>query len=179
MSARDTIPGKLVTAVFGQVLKQDLTADLVAALAEAGLDLQDEAGETVPRAVWDRAVQLTAESLYPDDAEGLRKLGRHVITVLPKRGLVKGPWLSIAKLMGVRRALKQGAELGTGAASPVHATVIDRGSREVEVHLDEGRQSELLAGLLEGIISLLGGREVHVMIASAAPAHSVLVASWH
>lgn len=177
MSEKTTVPGKLVTAVFGQVLKQDLTTELVAALAAAGLDVLDQAGETVPREVWDRALELTAQSLYPHDAEGLRKLGRHVITVLPKRGLVKGPWLSVARLMGIRRALKQGAELG-GASSPVHARVIDRGSREVEVHLDEGRQSELLAGLLEGLIALLGGRDVHVMIASAAPAHAVLLASW-
>jgi len=177
VSARTTVPGKLVTAVFGQVLKQDLTTGLVGELAEAGLDVLSPVGETVPREVWDRALELTAKALYPNEEDGLRKLGRHVITVLPKRGLVKGPWLTVAKLMGIRRALKQGAELG-GSSSPVHAKVIDRGSREVEVHLDEGRQSELLAGLLEGIIALLGGRDVHVMIASAAPAHAVLLASW-
>jgi uncharacterized protein (TIGR02265 family) len=179
VSSKTTVPGKLVTAVFGTVLKDDLTTELKGSLAQAGLDVAAPAADAVPREVWDRALEVTAQALFPGGADGLRKLGRHIVTVLPGRGLVKGPWLSVAKLMGVRRALKQGAQLGgSSSQSPVTFKVIDRGSREVEVHVDEGRQSELLAGLLEGCVTILGGRDVHVLVASAQPSQSVLIASW-
>ncbi len=179
MTGLPAIPGKLVGAVFGRVLAQDLTPELKHQLAREGVDVALPQPDSVPRETWDRAMEVTAAALFPkaEPPDALRHLGRHVVTVLPTRGLLKGPWLSMAKLLGPKRALKQGAELGV-SNSPIHVKVVDRGSREVEVHIDDGKHPELLAGLLEGLVSILGGRDVHVLVASAQPASSVLIASW-
>ena len=111
MSADRHIPGKLVKGVFQRALFADLSADLITALAAAGLDLSVPLHDAYPRTVWYRAIELTAASLFPDEAPDarLRRLGRHVIESLEARKLVKGPWLSMAKLMGPRRALSKAA----------------------------------------------------------------------
>ena len=178
MSAGRDIPSALAQAVFHRVLAEDLTDELRGALAGAGLDVAALAA-AVPRGTWERALELTAQALFPGAPadDGLRRLGRHLVDVLPQRGLVKKAWLSMARLLGPRRALKQGAGLKSDS-SPVAVTVVDRGSHEVEVHVDDGRQPQLLAGLLEGLVALLGGKDVRVLVASVQPHGSVLVASW-
>ncbi|MCU0695417.1 MAG: DUF2378 family protein [Myxococcaceae bacterium] len=179
MSGDRPIPGKLVKGVFQRVLFADLSAELIAALAGAGLDLSVPVQEAYPRPVWYRSIELTADSLFPDgdQASRLRRLGRHVIEVLEARKLLKGPWLSMAKLMGPRRALKQAAEMG-GQYSPVQLDVRERSSRELEVTVAEDQQAEFLAGLLEGLVGVLGGKAPAVRVESAGNGRAVMAASW-
>lgn len=173
------VPGKLVKGVFQRALFPDLSADLITALAGAGLDLSIPLQEAYPRPVWYRSIELTAESLFPElEAPGrLRSLGRHLIESLETRKLVKGPWLSMAKLMGPRRALKQAAEMGA-QYSPIHLDVKERSAKELEVTVAEDQQPEFLAGLLEGLIDVLGGKGSQVRVESAANGRAVMAATW-
>jgi uncharacterized protein (TIGR02265 family) len=125
------------------------------------------------------AIQLTADSLFPEAPHGqrLRKLGRHLIEALDERKLVKGPWLSMAKLMGPKRALKQGADMGA-QYSPIHLAVKERGSKELQITVAEDGQPEFLAGLLEGLVHVLGGKAPHVKVESVAHGHAVMAATW-
>lgn len=173
------IPGKLVKGVFQRVLFQDLSADLIQSLADAGIDLSVPVKEAYPRPVWYRSIELTADSLFPDTAQSqrLRQLGRHLIESLDTRKLLKGPWLSMAKLMGPRRALKQAADLGA-QYSPIHLDVKERSAKELEVTVAEDQQTEFLAGLLEGLLEVLGGKSPHVKVLSVANGRAVMAASW-
>jgi uncharacterized protein (TIGR02265 family) len=179
VSGERHIPGKLVKGVFQRVLFADLSADLITALAGAGLDLSVPLQEAYPRPVWYRSIELTADSLFPD-AEPMsrqRRLGRHIIDALESRKLLKGPWLSMAKLMGPRRALTQAAEMGA-QYSPVNLSVRERSSKELEVTVSEDQQPEFLAGLLEGLVGVLGGKAPSVKVESAGNGRAVMAASW-
>lgn len=173
------VPGKLVKGVFQRALFPDLSADLITALAGVGLDLSNQVHETYPRQVWNRSMELTAESLFQElpAPQRLRHLGRHIIVALDTRRLVKGPWLGMAKLMGPRRALRQAAEMGA-QYSPISLDVRERNARELEVTIDEDQQVELFAGVLEGLVGILGGKSPVVVVESTANGRAVMAASW-
>jgi uncharacterized protein (TIGR02265 family) len=173
------VPGQLVKGVFQRVLFQELSADLIGSMAAAGVDLSVPLQETYPKASWLRAIELTANSLFPDTpyADRLRRLGRHIIETLESRKMIKGPWLTMAKLMGPKRALKQAADLGV-KYSPVRLDVKERSGKELEIDLDEDAQPEFLAGLLEGLVEALGGRDARVKVESATNGRAVMAATW-
>jgi uncharacterized protein (TIGR02265 family) len=156
------IPGRLINGVFNRVLADDVTPALVEALKPLGLDLSAPLRESYPRKTWYQALQVTAATLYPElspDAQ-LRAMGRHIIHVLEDRGIVKGAWVTMARLMGPRRSLKQAAEFT--ARSPVRVGIEERTRNEFEVSIDADEQSEFFIGLLEATIDLLGGKDAHV-----------------
>src|SRR5437870_5519094 len=103
------IPGKLVEAVFKRVLAADLTPALKEQLAAVGVDVSGAMQPSYPRPAWYLAIELTAKTLFPQDPlpVQLRKMGGHVIHSLTSRQIIKGTWLTMAKLMGPRRAIKQ------------------------------------------------------------------------
>lgn len=173
------VPGKLVKGVFQRVLFPELSAALITELAGAGLDLSIPVKDAYPRPVWYRSIELTADSLFPeaDASARLRHLGRHIIEELDARKLVKGPWLAMAKLMGPRRALKQAVEHGA-QFSPIHLDVRERSPKELEITVAEDQQPEFLAGLLEGLVEILGGKAPHVKVLSTANGRAVMAATW-
>ncbi len=179
MTDARSIPGKLVKGVFQRALFPDLSADLITALAGVGLNLSAPLAESYPREVWYRAIALTAEHLFPEKAEDARltALGRHLIESLDARKLVKGPWLSMARLMGPKRALKQAAETGA-QFSPIRLEVTERGAKAVQVSVEEDQQAPFLAGLLEGLVVVLGGKNPHVKVESVQSGHAVLAVRW-
>lgn len=168
------IDGKLVQAVFGRVLAADLGAQLKALLVDDGLILNDPTRQC-PRPVWYAAIERTAEALFPGEG-ALRRLGRHIVAMVQQRSLVKGPWLGMARLLGPRRALRQGAE--HSGHGPVRWHVAERSKREVEVRFEELEQPEFLAGLLEGAIELVGGENAQVVVEGVRDGHLVMAARW-
>lgn len=174
MSAQ-LLPGKLFDGVFRRALGPQLTVELKAALLAEGLDL-DALQPTYPRAVWYRAIGCTAEALFPGDPSGQRRLGKHIMTMVDERHLIKGPWLGLARLLGPRRALRQAAD--HVEHSPIRLSIFEKATTEFEILVDEVEQPEFLAGLLEGAIALLGGREPRAVVQGARGAGTVLSARW-
>jgi uncharacterized protein (TIGR02265 family) len=173
------IPGKLIEGVFRRVLAQDLTPELQRKLVESGLDLDQGLKAEYPRETWYRAIEETAKALYPreESAAQLRRLGRHIVESLDSRKIVKGPWLSMAKFLGPKRAMLKAAE-HSERFSPVKLELHEKSGKEVEVHVEEDRQLDFLAGLLEGLVGALGGKSPHVRVMSTDGLKSVLSAQW-
>ncbi|MFZ5441680.1 MAG: DUF2378 family protein [Myxococcota bacterium] len=172
------IPGKMVEGVFKRLLAPDLTPQLIGQLAEAGIDVSVPAHPSYPRAAWYRAVSLTAAALFPElpEATQQRKLGAHIIHALQSRHVIKGPWLSMARLMGPRRALKQAMDFTD--RSPIRMTITERSKTEFEVAVDDKEQPEFLAGLLEAAIHMLGGKSPHVALEGERGHSNLFRATW-
>ena len=173
---KSTIPGKLIDAVFRRVLHDEIAAPLEAQLLAAGVNVNAPAAAEVAKEIWYQAIELTAAALFPGH-DGQRRLGRHVLDSLQSKKLVKGPFLTMAKMLGPKRALKQAAQY-SDAFSPVPLRLEERDGKEVEVHADEGHQIDFLAGLLEGLVAALGGKDVRVLVDSQTSEKTVFVASW-
>lgn len=179
MSDPATVPGKLVNSVFNKALGADLVLAVKEQLKTEGLDFDALPGR-VAKPLWFRAIELTAASLYPTVSappEQQRQLGRHVVTALQSRGLLKGPWVTMAKFLGPRRAMKQAASLGP-ENSPVKMSVREVGSNALEITVDEGHKTEFLAGLLEALVGLLGGKDSRVATVSSSDTQTVFSATW-
>jgi uncharacterized protein (TIGR02265 family) len=169
------ISGKLFDGVFRRLLAGEVPAEVTQKLAELGVDLS-ALQPTYPRELWYRAIAETAAALYPSDPGGLRKLGRRIVSSLVSRDLIKGPWLGMAKLLGPRRALKQAVERMDSSVVKLH--LHEKSKHELEIVADETEQAEFLAGLIEGAIDLLGGRDAKVVVVGPRGASTVFSATW-
>ena len=173
-----TIPGKLVAGVFKRVLAPDLTPELSKQLASIGLDLSGPMEPSYPRTTWYIAVELTAKALFPDDelSVQLRRLGGHIIACLQSREIIKGTWLTMARLMGPRRALKQAMDFAD--RSPLKLIITERAKTEFAISVDDTEQPDFLAGLLEAAIAMLGGKAVEVSLEGTHDGSSHFRATW-
>lgn len=172
------IPGKLVEAVFKRVLAADLTPELTTQLASVGVDLSGPMETNYPRPTWYLAIEQTAKALYPNDElpVQLRKLGGHIITSLQSRQIIKGAWLTMAKLAGPRRALKQAMDFSD--RSPVKLTITERSKTEFEISVDDTEQSDFLGGVLEAAITMLGGKNAGVTLEGTRENSAQFRATW-
>ncbi len=174
-----TLPGKLVDGVFRKVLAQDMTPALTEVLKDNGLDLALSTPPEVDVAVWNQCIEATAQALFPEQDEPTRALGRHILASLESRGLVKGPWLSVARLMGPKRALRQAAQfVERDKNSPLKLQVRELASNVFEVTAHDAQQPSFLAGLLEGVVLGLKGKNAKAEIASLDASTAVFRLSW-
>jgi uncharacterized protein (TIGR02265 family) len=166
-----TIPGKLVGAVYGTVLGPDVTPALKAQLTSIGFDLKSPA-EKYTKKQWYESVEVTSATLFPNDAQAQRKLGNHIISSLKERGIVKGAWLTMARLLGPRKALEKAADFAH--YSPVKLKVEQTEKNAVEITVDDKNQPEFLAGLLETTLTMLGAKDTKV----ESQGEGLFSASW-
>jgi len=179
VTVSEPIPGRLVKAVFQRVLVSDLTPALVQKLHDLGIDVGAPIADAYPRESWHGAIDVTAAALFPaagPDA-ALRQLGSYIIETLQAKHLLKGPWLGMAKLLGPRRAIKQVAD-HAASLSPVPFSVVEHGKSDLEVRVDEERQPTFLAGLVEGMVTILGGRDAVAEVTSLAQGRTVMRVTW-
>ena len=176
--SHDTIPGKLVESVFKKVLAPDLTPAAIEGLAALGIELHAAPPDTYLRTTFHQAMALMGRTLYPSLAppEQLYRLGRHLIASLQTRNVVKGAFISMARFLGPRRALKQAVDHLD--RSPVKLTVTERSKTEFEIAVDDREQPEFLRGMLEEAIHLLGGRSAEVALLGPQGESNVFRASW-
>jgi uncharacterized protein (TIGR02265 family) len=103
-------------------------------------------------------------------------MGGHIITSLQARGIIKATWLTMARLMGPRRALKQAMDFTD--RSPVKVTITERAKNEFSIEVDDPEQPDFLAGLLEAAIAMLGGKAPEVSLEAAREGSSHFRATW-
>lgn len=178
MTHAKAIPGKLVEYVFKRALGPELTGALLGELLEEGLDLSGPLADLYPRETWHRAIGRTASHLFPkhEGSEQLRMLGRHVMVSVQARHLIKGPWLAMARLAGPARTLRQAADYAD--QSPVKLSITEKAKRDFEIFVEEREQAEFLAGLLEGSVMVLGGKDVRVHVAGHRDHGTVFDVHW-
>lgn len=178
MSHETAIPGKLVEGVFKRALGPEVTGALLGELLDAGLDLSGPVADSYPRELWHRAISTTAAHLFSkhEAPEQLRMLGRHVMVSLQARHVIKGPWLAMARLAGPRRTLRQAAEHTD--QSPVKVSITEKAKSEFEIYVEEREQPEFLAGVLEGSVMVLGGKDVRVHVSGRRDHGTVFDVHW-
>lgn len=176
--SHDTIPGRLVESVFKKVLAADLTPELIKGLGALGIDLHTPAPETYLRSTFHEAIELTAKTLHPQLEQGprLHRLGRHLIACLQTRHVIPSAFVSMARFLGPRRALKQAVD--HLERSPVKLTITERSKTEFEIAVDDREQPEFLRGMLEEAIHLLGGKSAEVALVGAQGESNVFRATW-
>jgi len=178
MTSGATIPGRLVEAVFKRVLGGDLTPELLEQLTAIGVDVSGPMETSYPRTAWYLAIELTAKALYPEDPLSiqLRKLGGHIIASLQSRQIIKGGWITMARLMGPRRALNQAMDFTS--RSPVKLIITERSKSEFAISVDDTEQPDFLAGLLEAAITMLGGKDGKISHEGVRDGASHFLAAW-
>lgn len=173
------VSGRLVAALFEKGLSQGLTPEFEAHLASAGIDLRHLA-QSYPYETWVRGLEITASELYSGEVLGdaLRKLGGRVVKTLRDSGIVKGPLLTMGKLMGPKRVLGQISGKQLRGADFLRIDVHEKTGKHLEIHLNEGAIGDFVAGGLEAALELLGGRQPRVQAVVTTPERCILDLKW-
>src|SRR3954469_21895356 len=132
------VSGRLVAGLFQRGLAGSVTPELEAHLAAVGIEL-GKLKASYPYDDWVRGLEITAGELFGGEvlSDGLRKLGSLVVATLKDAGVVKGPVLTMGKLMGPRRLLKQISGQNVRGAEFLKVDVVEKSSRHLELHLND------------------------------------------
>jgi uncharacterized protein (TIGR02265 family) len=168
----------MVQGLFKRVLAPDLTPELTAQLAAVGIDLSVPPPPSYPRSAWYQSIELTSKALFPNQPapEQLRKFGGHIIQSLQSRDIIKSTWLTMARFMGPRRALKQAMDFTD--RSPVKLTINELSKTEFEIGVDDKEQPDFLAGVLEAAVTMLGGKSASVSLKGPHGESNLFRATW-
>lgn len=179
MTAR-TVNGSVLRGIFEKALAGEVSDELGGRLADVGVDLGNLA-ERYPFEVWLRAMELTATELFPGQPqdEALKHLGAHVVRGLQRNGVIKGPFLTMAKLMGPRRALREVASRTSAESAWLRMDFTEAGPRACTLTINDGGVAELFAGALEPLIELLGGKRAMVTAHVHGTDRCELDIRWH
>jgi len=173
------VSGRLVAGLFEKGLAGQVTPQLEARLASEGIELNNFKA-TYPYAAWVRGLEITAAELYSGEvlSDALRKLGSRVVRTLKDQGVVNGPMISMGKLMGPRRVLKQIHNQPVRGAAFLKVQVVEKGKTHLEIHCNDGAIGDFVSGALEAIVELLGGHAPRVQPAITTPERCVLDVVW-
>jgi uncharacterized protein (TIGR02265 family) len=160
MSPPQNFPDKFIKGIWLKAYGRDRTPALDAALKDVGIDLSQPLLPSYPRSVWFPALQKTAALFFPSTAPeaALKLLGAKLIDGLEREGVFKGPAFSMVKFMGPRRILKDiGPRLGSLGLG-IEQAVAEISSKELDIQLNEEEGAPFVAGALEKLVALMGGR---------------------
>ncbi|MBS1152514.1 MAG: hypothetical protein H6Q89_4212 [Myxococcaceae bacterium] len=179
MSPAHQISGKLVAGLFEKGLAGAVTPELEAHLASEGIELRN-LKQSYPYAAWVRGLEVTASELYGGEvlSDALRKLGARVVYTLREQGVVKGPMITMGRLMGPQRVLKQIHNKPVRGADFLRIEVVDKGKHHLELHFNDGAIGDFIAGGLEAVVELLGGHQPQVQPQVTTPERCILDVVW-
>jgi len=166
MAAPPVIHDHAVEGLFLRGLGERVTPALKARLRAVGLDLDRRLAATYPRDMWLQVLRVTIEELYPGVplAEAYRKLGEVVPSGIGKT-LMGSAGLSVARLMGARRALPRIGDVFASANNFMRTKATLLSPTEVELWVsDTYSQPTYLQGALEVATRLLNVKNVRVEI---------------
>ena len=153
-----------IEGLYVKGLGNRLTPALKAKLKGLGLDLDARLRPTYSRDLWARGLELTVDELYAGvpREEGFRRLG-HVVLEGTAKTLIGKTILSMAKLMGPRRAIPR----LPGAFSSLNNFVLCRPTElspnEYELWLSDCyNHPSYMKGGLEAALTATGAKELVV-----------------
>lgn len=164
MSPPQNFPDKFIKGIWLKAFGRDRSPQLDAALKEVGIDLTQPLLHSYPRSVWFPALQATAAQFFPGVAPeaALKQLGAKLIDGLEREGVFRGPAFSMVRFMGPKRILKDiGPRIG-GLGLGIEQEVKEISSRELDIQLNEDEGAPFVAGALEKLVALMGGRSPSV-----------------
>lgn len=179
MSDTRMVSGKWVEGLFNKALGPSITHELSAMLKAEGLDLSHPFQHAYPRERFAAWVQLVARELFPGQEQpaALHRLGAKVVDDLLGAGSIKGAIITVAKLAGPRRVLRQLADYVHGQ-SALKVKLEERSKTEARIELNDGELADFVAGSLESILALVGARSPKVDTQRLSPEQSVLSVRW-
>ena len=179
MSPSHDISGRLIAGLFDKGLAGSVTPELEARLAAEGIDLKN-LKLAYPCPVWVRGLEVTASELYAGEvlSDALHKLGARVVKTLKEKGVVKGPMITMGKFMGPKRVLKQLHNQPVRGADFLRIEVVEKGRQHLELHFNDGAIGDFIAGALEAVVEMLGGRQPSVRATLTTPERCILDLEW-
>lgn len=160
-----------VEGLFLVGLKGRVTPELQARLRSAGLDLSRPLMPAYPRAAWNSFIQITAESLWPEESpeRAHHALGRQLLLGY-SRTLMGGAILRLLRLIGPRRTLERMTQnfRSGGNYNLCRATAV--GPREMLFWMNEPTlHPSYVAGIIDMTLELVGvqQRDIQVQLKDA------------
>ena len=179
MSDIRMVSGKWVEGLFSRSLGTAISGTLSEQLKAAGLHLDRPLASSYPRTSFVQWLQLAAADLYPGvEAEAaLERLGGRVVEELQSSGGLRGPVLTMAKLMGPRRTLRQLVDFVQGQSS-LKIDVDEKSKYEVHLTLNESDLAPFVAGSLMRILQAIGAKQPAVATRVLGGDASQLALTW-
>ncbi|MBF5043221.1 DUF2378 family protein [Aggregicoccus sp. 17bor-14] len=147
-----------VEGLFHVGLKGQVTPELRARLADAGLDLARPLLPTYRRADWNRFLQLTAELLWPHGSheQAYHQLGRQLL-VGYSRTLTGAAMLRLLRLIGPRRTLERMTQNFRAGCNYNLSQLTEVGPTEVLLWLNEPTlHPAYVAGVVDAALEHVG-----------------------
>ncbi len=178
--AEEVIFAGAVEGLFFKGLGSRVTPELQQELKAVGLDLTRQLLPAYPRKVWNAALPLAVQHVWPqlDLADGHYRLGRAIIDgfqetllgrALAGMARVLGPMRTLGRM---RQNLRTGANYNEITLTPETANVVLFWINEPFIH------PGYVQGLLHGSIEISGGRNSAVEIVSRDPAGTTYRVRW-
>jgi uncharacterized protein (TIGR02265 family) len=179
MTDQRMVSGKWVDGLFNRALGTAIDNELNEMLKAEGLELSRPLQHSYPRERFVTWVRISAREMFPgeEQAVALRLLGARVVTELRSGGSIKGAVVTMAKLMGPRRVLRQLAD-SIASSSSVRVQLKEQGKTAAQIELNDGELADFVAGSLECILGLVGARSPKVDTMQVTPDRSVLSLKW-
>ena len=173
------VSGKWVEGLFNRALGPSIPHELSELLKAEGLELRRPLQSHYPRERFVKWLTLSARELFPgkEQAEALRLLGSKCVEDLRTSGGIKSAVLTMAKIMGPRRVLRQLADYVQGQSS-LRVKVQEQGKTAAQLELNDGELADFVAGSLEAVLALVGARSPKVDATTVSPDRSVLSLRW-
>ncbi|MBF5043222.1 DUF2378 family protein [Aggregicoccus sp. 17bor-14] len=155
-----------VEGLFHVGLKGQVTPPLQARLKDAGLDLSRPLLPAYPRAAWNRFIQVTAETLWPDETpeQAYHQLGRQLLLGY-SRTLMGGAIIRLLRLIGPRRTLDRMTQNFRSGGNYNLCKVTELGPREVLLWMNEPTlHPSYVAGIVDMVLELVGVAERSITV---------------
>lgn len=180
MTTEQVLFSTAVESLYRQALKGRLSEVLKLRLRHAGLDLNRPLLPAYPRRVWVRALELTAEELYPGlpREEAMEQLGQAFIEGYA-RTLVGSAVMSMSRLLGPGRTLSRLARSLRTANNYSEARLTAHAANRYALWLNEPADTEgFMEGALRAGLRMAGAREPHISRTRAGPEACEYTLSW-
>lgn len=172
---------KWVKGVFGKAIAPQLDETLKAKLNALGIDVAPPFAQHYARRAWLDGLSLVAHAFFPDEAnagERLRRLGGQLVKALADSGKINGAALTMAKLFGAKRVLK---ELMAQAAAGTNYLQFDLqfpSSREALLSFNDAAVADFLGGALQAVLAAVGAKNPQVAAQTIEDDRAELTLKW-
>lgn len=152
-----------VEGLYLRALRDRVTPGLKQELKAVGLDL-DHVMPAYPLAVWEHALRVTAQSLYPDQRleHAMSELGRRLIDGYQQTAIGKAIF-PLMRLLGPARVLGRMSRNFQSANNYTETRVKQLAEHDAELWFNRVLQPSFYQGMLEAGLQAAGAQELTVV----------------
>ncbi|MBX7115611.1 MAG: DUF2378 family protein [Myxococcaceae bacterium] len=172
---------KWVKGVFGKALAPHLDEGLKAKLKAIGIDVAPPYAPSYARQAWLDGLALVANERFADEPDAgarLRRLGGQLVKVLADSGKINGAALTMAKLFGAKRVLKELVSQAAAGTNYLQFNLQFPSSREASLRFNDAAVADFLGGALQAVLSAVGAKNPQVVAQVVGDDRAVLTLTW-